>query len=78
MSKAVVIGGGIGGLASVVALRRKGWEVGVLERAAAVEPVGSGLAVAANALKALDTLGVGDRVRELSVVEGPLGLRRAD
>ncbi|MFI6919787.1 FAD-dependent monooxygenase [Nonomuraea spiralis] len=78
MSKAVVIGGGIGGLASGVALRRKGWEVSVLERAAAVEPVGSGLAVAANALKALDTLGVGDRVRELSVVEGPLGLRRAD
>ncbi|MFF4196477.1 FAD-dependent monooxygenase [Nonomuraea sp. NPDC001831] len=78
MPKAVVIGGGIGGLACGVALRRRGWEVSVLERAAAVEPVGSGLAVAANALKALDTLGLGDRVRELSTVEGPLGVRRAD
>ncbi|NUS04440.1 MAG: NAD(P)-binding protein, partial [Nonomuraea sp.] len=78
MPKAVVIGGGIGGLASGVALRRKGWDVTVLERAASIEPVGSGLAVAANALKALDTLGLGDRVRALSTVEGPFGVRRAD
>ncbi|NUP75962.1 MAG: NAD(P)-binding protein [Nonomuraea sp.] len=78
MPKAVVVGGGIGGLASGVALRRKGWDVTVLERAASIEPVGSGLAVAANALKALDTLGLGDRVRELSTVEGALGVRRSD
>jgi 2-polyprenyl-6-methoxyphenol hydroxylase-like FAD-dependent oxidoreductase len=78
MPKAVVIGGGIGGLASGVALRRKGWDVTVLERAARIEPVGSGLAVAANALKALDALGLGDQVRKLSTVEGPFGVRRAD
>ncbi|MFB4267434.1 FAD-dependent monooxygenase [Nonomuraea sp. GTA35] len=78
MARAVVIGGGVGGLAAGAALRRKGWEVTVLERAPVIEPVGSGLAIAANALKALDVLGVGDRVRELATVEGRLGLRRAD
>ncbi|SPL92101.1 monooxygenase (secreted protein) [[Actinomadura] parvosata subsp. kistnae] len=78
MARAVVIGGGIGGLAAGAALRRKGWEVIVLERAPAIEPVGSGLAIAANALKALDVLGVGDRVRSLATAEGRLGLRRAD
>ncbi|GAA4991571.1 2-polyprenyl-6-methoxyphenol hydroxylase-like FAD-dependent oxidoreductase [Nonomuraea thailandensis] len=78
MARAVVIGGGVGGLAAGAALRRGGWEVTVLERAPAIEPVGSGLAIAANALKALDVLGVGDRIRELATVEGRLGLRRAD
>jgi 2-polyprenyl-6-methoxyphenol hydroxylase-like FAD-dependent oxidoreductase len=78
MAKAVVIGGGIGGLTAGVALRRKGWDVTVLERAATIDPVGSGLAVAANALKALDTLGLGDRIRVLSRLQGQVGIRAAD
>ncbi|MEV4565643.1 FAD-dependent monooxygenase [Nonomuraea sp. NPDC049419] len=78
MARAVVIGGGIGGLSAGVALLRKGWDVTVLERAPAIEPVGSGLAIAANALKALDVIGLGDRIRALAHAEGPLGLRRAD
>ncbi|PZG20716.1 FAD-dependent monooxygenase [Nonomuraea aridisoli] len=78
MARAVVIGGGVGGLAAGVALRRKGWEVTVLERAPAIEPVGSGLAVAANALKALDVLGLGDDIRALATADGPMALRRSD
>ncbi|MEU3166924.1 FAD-dependent oxidoreductase [Streptosporangium sp. NPDC006930] len=78
MARATVIGAGIGGLAAAVALQRRGWDVTVFERAASLEPVGSGLAVAANALKALDTFGAGDEVRELSVVQGSSGIRRSD
>ncbi|MEV0624559.1 FAD-dependent monooxygenase [Nonomuraea wenchangensis] len=78
MAQAVVIGAGIGGLTSAIALRQRGWEVTVLERASAIEPVGSGLAIAANALKALDTLGLGDRVRALSRIQGQAGIKRAD
>ncbi|TDD48248.1 monooxygenase [Nonomuraea terrae] len=78
MARAVVIGGGVGGLAAGVALRRKGWEVTVLERAQAIEPVGSGLAIAANALKALDVLGLGDDIRKLATADGPMALRRSD
>ena len=78
MARAVVIGGGVGGLAAGVALRRRGWDVTVLERAPLIEPVGAGLTVAANALKALDVLGLGDRIRSLATAEGPLELRRSD
>ncbi|WP_329084756.1 FAD-dependent monooxygenase [Streptosporangium sp. NBC_01469] len=78
MARAAVIGAGIGGLAAAVALQRRGWEVTVFERAASLEPVGSGIAVAANALRALDTLGAGDEIRELSALQGSGGIRRSD
>jgi len=78
MAHAVVVGAGIGGLAAAVALQRQGWDVTVFERAAALESVGSGLAVAANAIKALDTFGAGDEIRELSVIQGSGGIRRSD
>ncbi|MEV7010484.1 FAD-dependent oxidoreductase [Streptosporangium sp. NPDC051022] len=78
MARAVVIGAGIGGLTAAVALQRRGWDVTVCERAPSLEPVGSGLAVAANALKALDTLGIGDEIRGLSAVQGEAGIRRPD
>ncbi|MGC5010686.1 FAD-dependent monooxygenase [Streptosporangium sp. DT93] len=78
MAHAVVIGAGIGGLTAAVALRGRGWDVTVFERASSLEPVGSGLAVAANALRALDTIGVGDEIRALSAVQGSGGIRRSD
>ncbi|MGW7008516.1 FAD-dependent oxidoreductase [Streptomyces sp. NPDC054933] len=74
---AVIIGAGIGGLTAAIALHRRGWHVTVLERARALEQVGSGLAVAPNALRALDTLGIGSEVRALAVRQGGIGLRRA-
>ncbi|MGW0805769.1 FAD-dependent monooxygenase [Nonomuraea sp. NPDC002799] len=78
MPKAVVIGAGVGGLTAGVALRRKGWDVTVLEQAATIDPIGSGLAIAANALKALDTLGLGDPIRRLGRMQGQVGIRRQD
>ncbi|MCP3805166.1 FAD-dependent monooxygenase [Allokutzneria sp. A3M-2-11 16] len=73
--RAVVVGGGIGGLASAVALTRSGWQVEVLERAAEFGEVGAGLAVQPNALRALDALGLGDAVRERASTEAPAGIR---
>ncbi|MEU8777316.1 FAD-dependent monooxygenase [Streptomyces sp. NPDC048606] len=61
---AVVVGGGIGGLAAAIGLHRIGWEVKVLERAATLEDSGAGISLAANGLRALDELGVGRAVRE--------------
>lgn len=74
---AIVVGGGIGGLTAAVALRDKGWEVTLVERAPALDPVGAGLALGPNALRALDTLGLGDPVRELAAFQGDAGIRRA-
>jgi len=74
--RAIVVGAGIGGLTAAVALRRRGWDVTVLERAATLEPVGAGLGLAPNALHALDAIGLGDEVRRFSAVQGQGGLRR--
>lgn len=63
---AVVVGGGIGGLAAAIGLRRIGWEVTVVERASVLDDAGAGISLAANGLRALDELGVGEAVREAS------------
>ncbi|MFE3637115.1 FAD-dependent monooxygenase [Streptomyces sp. NPDC059168] len=64
--RAVVVGGGIGGLAAAIGLRRVGWDVTVVERAPALDDAGAGISLAANGLRALDELGVGAAVREAS------------
>ncbi|QKG19301.1 FAD-dependent monooxygenase [Actinomadura verrucosospora] len=78
MAHAIVIGGGIGGLTAAAALHAHGWTVDLHERAATLEPVGSGLAIGPNALRALDTIGAGDPVRALAALHGEGGVRRAD
>ncbi|MGW2424038.1 FAD-dependent monooxygenase [Streptomyces sp. NPDC001709] len=60
---AVVVGGGIGGLAAAIGLRRIGWEVRVAERAGTPADAGAGISLHANGLRALDALGVGAAVR---------------
>ncbi|GAA2636281.1 FAD-dependent monooxygenase [Streptomyces vastus] len=73
--RAVVVGGGLGGLTAAVALHRRGWRVTVLERARALEPVGAGISLAPNSLRALDVIGLGDEIRELAAWQGDGGLR---
>ncbi|QKT05966.1 FAD-dependent monooxygenase [Gordonia sp. X0973] len=63
--RAAVIGGGIGGLTTAIALRRRGWEVVVFEETENVA-VGAGITLWANGLAALDAVGVGDAVRSAS------------
>lgn len=56
---AVVVGGGIGGLAAAIGLRKAGWRVSVLERAPAFTGIGAGISLMTNAMRALAELGVG-------------------
>lgn len=68
----IVIGGGIGGLATANALARDGHHVRLLERSASFEPVGAGLVLAANAVGVLESLGVslageGQQLRAMEV-----------
>jgi 2-polyprenyl-6-methoxyphenol hydroxylase-like FAD-dependent oxidoreductase len=56
----VIIGGGIGGLAAALALRREGFEPSVYERAPALLEVGAAIALWPNAFRVLERLGLGE------------------
>ncbi len=59
---ALIVGAGIGGLSTGIALRRTGWHVKIFERAASPRELGFGLGLAPNAVAALRELGVADTI----------------
>jgi 2-polyprenyl-6-methoxyphenol hydroxylase-like FAD-dependent oxidoreductase len=75
---AVVVGGGVGGLATAVALGRDGWDVTVFERQADLSGAGTAFGIWPGALHALDMLGLGDAVRRLGVAQERAEFRRPD
>lgn len=58
----IISGGGIGGLTAAIALKEVGIEAVVYEAAPTIKPVGAGLALAANAIKAFHKIGIRDAV----------------
>ncbi|WKD36652.1 FAD-dependent oxidoreductase [Streptomyces xanthophaeus] len=75
---AVVVGAGIGGLTTAVALHRRGWRVTVCERAPEPPVTGAGIGLAPNALRALAAVGV-DVSRAIGgAVPQTMGVRRPD
>lgn len=62
-----IVGAGTAGLASAIALARAGHEVHVLEKHRALTSRGAGLLIQPQGVHALDTLGVGDAFRAVSV-----------
>jgi salicylate hydroxylase len=73
--KIVVAGGGIGGLSAAIALAKVGFEVEVVERAAALTEVGAGIQLSPNATKALAGLGVLEAVAGVSSMPQHLEMR---
>jgi 2-polyprenyl-6-methoxyphenol hydroxylase-like FAD-dependent oxidoreductase len=68
--RALIIGGGIGGLAAAVALQRVGVEAVVFEKAAEITEIGAGLSLWSNAILAARRLGVETKiVAAASVIE---------
>ncbi|WP_323379708.1 NAD(P)H-dependent oxidoreductase [Streptomyces alkaliphilus] len=72
-----VAGGGIGGLATAIALAGRGMEVTVIERAERLDTRERGLVLSPDGVRAVDALGggLGDRLRELGRVAPPGGVR---
>ena len=75
---AVIVGGGIAGLSAGLALRRAGWSVEVLERSPELHPIGAGLSLWPNAVRALRALGAGEIADSAGEIESGVNLRRAD
>jgi 2-polyprenyl-6-methoxyphenol hydroxylase-like FAD-dependent oxidoreductase len=67
--KAIIVGGGIGGLTAAVALGGAGVEAMVFEHAEELREIGAGITLWANAMKALEKLGVHDALREAGAAE---------
>ncbi|WP_439595419.1 3-hydroxybenzoate 6-monooxygenase [Falsiroseomonas sp.] len=63
----LVAGGGIGGLATALALSRQGFAVTVLEKAAAMGEVGAGIQLGPNAFHVFDELGLGETARAMAI-----------
>jgi len=78
MPTALIVGAGIGGLAAALALRRRGWDVRVFERASSPRELGFALALAPNALAALRELGVVEAVQRDGFTTRSIEIRRGD
>ncbi len=62
-----IVGGGIGGLAAALALRRAGFAVKVYEQARDLAEVGAGLQLSPNAVRVLDRLGLTPMIERVAV-----------
>jgi 2-polyprenyl-6-methoxyphenol hydroxylase-like FAD-dependent oxidoreductase len=66
MIRIAIIGGGIGGLTTAIALRHFGFEPEVYEQAPALLDVGAAIALWPNAMRVLKHLGLADQILQLS------------
>jgi 3-hydroxybenzoate 6-monooxygenase len=73
----VIAGGGIGGLATALALARKGFAVRVLEQASEFREVGAGIQLGPNIFRALQKLGLREAVLADAWQPGALEMRDA-
>ncbi len=62
MARIVIVGGGIGGLATALSVVRYGHQAIVLERSPEFAELGAGIQLAPNGIHALDRLGLGELV----------------
>ncbi len=76
--KATVVGAGIGGLTTALALRCAGVDVEIYEQATELREVGAGISLWANAIRALAKLGLGEALRARSAPYARTAILRAD
>lgn len=73
----VVSGGGIGGLATALALSREGVRIDLLEQAAAFGEVGAGLQLGPNAMRVLEAWGLNDALQATAAFPDEIRVRDA-
>jgi salicylate hydroxylase len=60
--KAIIVGGGIGGLNAALCFNRFGWDVEILEQAAQLEDIGAGIQISPNGMQVLRALDIDRQV----------------
>jgi 2-polyprenyl-6-methoxyphenol hydroxylase-like FAD-dependent oxidoreductase len=71
--KALIIGGGIGGMATALSLEAAGVDVEIFEQAPAIEALGVGINLQPNAVRELIELGLADELKSVAVETSTLG-----
>jgi 2-polyprenyl-6-methoxyphenol hydroxylase-like FAD-dependent oxidoreductase len=61
-----IIGAGVGGLAVSSCLRKMGIETTTYEQASAFSRIGAGIQMTPNAMRVLDGIGVGEKIRAIA------------
>ena len=74
---ALIAGGGIGGLASALAVSRAGWDVKLLERTPSFSEVGAGIQLGPNVVKVLHGWGLADALEDVAAFPERLQVRSA-
>jgi salicylate hydroxylase len=64
--KVLIVGGGIGGITAMLALRQRGIDVQLFEQTAAFGQLGAGLQVSSNAARILIKLGLGEALKRVA------------
>lgn len=67
--KVVIIGAGMGGLATGIAMRQAGYTVELYDRVSELRPAGAGISLWSNGVKVLNRLGLG---KEIAAIGGPM------
>jgi 2-polyprenyl-6-methoxyphenol hydroxylase-like FAD-dependent oxidoreductase len=78
IGKALVVGGGVGGMSAALALARKGVEVELADADPHWRSYGAGISVTGLSLRAFEDLGILGEVREKGFVGGGMRLRGVD
>jgi FAD-dependent urate hydroxylase len=60
--KAVIVGAGIGGLTTGIALKQAGYQVEIYDRVQELRPAGAGISLWSNGIKVLNRLGLGEKM----------------
>jgi len=63
--KVVIIGSGMGGLATGIALRQVGYQVEIYDRVSELRPAGAGISLWSNGVKVLNRLGLGKAIAQI-------------
>ena len=67
--KVIVVGAGMGGLTTAIAMQQAGYDVEIYDRVSALRPAGAGISLWSNGVKVLNRLGLGDAI---STIGGPM------
>lgn len=78
IGKALVVGGGVGGMSAAIALARRGVVVELVDADPRWRSYGAGISVTGLSLRAFDDLGILDEVRERGFVGAGIRLRSPD